>query len=541
MKKKLAVYAIACAGLTFSVGAADLTPADMADAFYWNARDGEGKIDGGDWGEAANWLKHGEAVAAPPNGVFDIVAFTTSVARAYTVRLAEDMVVSNLYVHCRPGGDRRPNTLLTLDLGGHELTVTNMARVGWAWNPYPALTVTNGIFNVGVSLRPGFDSNLNSEMARFFACGPETFVRPFRLYWGMRPEYPYTESGMEVFRVSGGATFETTATNASAYFAAGTYRNFYRFSDPGTTARFAGGISVSSMATVIVENGARMEIDGFYENNNWGQVCRNCIGRVASNARMVVNDAVVVNKSYPLVIGDVDSQVNGNNNHLIVTNNGVLALSSSNSHIYIGRAGNPNACATNNWMHVVDGGSVTGLASVVVGQREHAPYNHLYVKDGTLEVMRIELGYYYTGIPTNCWVHVAGTNSSIVCTASPGMRICSGAGLDFSIGADGYAQTPIRLTGGKVEVTKTGDYYKVKPQQPHLRIDAEAFARAHPKTKVPLVECSTACKSALLDLATNVVMVVENENYAGTVSVTDDGMKLIYESPAQRGTQVLFR
>ena len=536
----LLTISIVCAGIV--AHGADVTAAEMSDAYYWNALDEEGKICGGSWSEASNWLRNGAAVEAPPNGIFESVAFTTSVARAYTVKLTQDVVVSNLYVHCRPGNDRRPNTLLTLDMGGYVLTVTNMARVGWSWNPYPSLTVTNGTFVVGTSLRPGFDSNLSSEMARFFACGPETIVRPFRFYWGMRPESPYT-GGMEVFRVSGGATFETTATNSGAYFASGTYRNYYYFSGVGTQAKFAGGIEINSASTVVVEDGARMVLDGFYENNNWGQTCRNCIGRAFNGTgnRLVVDNATLEIKHYPLVVGDVDSQTSGNNNQLIVTNGACVALADANAHIWLGRAGNPDAIASNNWLHVVDGGSVTGLASIAVGQREHATDNHLYVKDGALDVTRIELGNYYTGIPTNCWVHVAGTNSSIVCTASPGLRVCSGAGLDFTIGADGYAKTPIRLSGGGVEVTTTGDYYKVKPQMPKLRIDAEAFARVHPKTKVPLIECATACKSALLYLATNVTMVVENENYAGTVSVTDDGMKLIYESPALRGTQVLFK
>lgn len=533
--------------LSPSLKAKDVTQEELANAFYWNAKDDAGKIIGGEWVESANWLQQGSNVESYPNDSSVSVAFTNSINRSYTVKLSQDASVSSLYVHCKVPS-RSPQTLLTLDLGGNTLSVKDMVRIGWAWNPYPALTVTNGTLEIGSDLRPGYDSNVTSSMARFFAYGSCTTVKTARVYWGMRPESPYAPNGMEVFRVAGGARFETTADSAGVCFTSGEYPNFYYFSGKGTVAKFSGGLEIRKLGSkgytsVFVTDGAKMELDGYYENSDWGQVCRNCIGRITSGNSLIIDNATFESSNYPLVIGDLDNeQQTGSANKLVVSNNAQVVLKNSSAPIWLGRAGTiGNSMATNNWLYVMDGASVTGLAGIVVGQRGHAENNHILVKDAHVKVPYITLGEYYTGVASNCWIHIEGYSSEIVLTGNNGLKIQSGGGLEFKIGPQGYSKTPIVLEKGRLDITTQGGSYKIKPLMPKLRIIAEEFARTNPKTKVTLISCEINSTAELMMLATNSTIVVENEIYAGSLLVSADGKSLSYETPAEIGTCIILR
>jgi hypothetical protein len=63
MKRRICLlaFSIVCAGIV--AHGADVTAAEMADAYYWKALDEEGKICGGSWSEASNWLRNGAAVS----------------------------------------------------------------------------------------------------------------------------------------------------------------------------------------------------------------------------------------------------------------------------------------------------------------------------------------------------------------------------------------------------------------------------------------------------------------------------------------------
>ena len=552
-----ACLALAAAGAASVAGATDVTISELMGSHTWALKDGSA-WQSGNWSTASNWgitntTSWAEADAAP--GKDDVVWFRGS--GAYTVTLDGDAAATNVFVGCADAGGAPK---VTLDLAGHTLAVGNAVRVGWAWMA-PKLTVQGGgTLKIEKRLHAGFDSNRQSTYAATFtATGEGTKVQVGNMTsWGFRAE----ATDVDAFDILDGASFETTETNQSFIIgsgATGVGRNVYTFSGQGTTATLRGGFrSSANRIETRVMDGAKMDVSGIAGDNQWGSPWRSfVVGQHASNNRFVVDNATVTVTNYTAFVGYCDA-AKVSQDVLCVTNNGVFTL--NNVALAVGRCSSAGAAtgSISNAVEVVDGGKIVGTganASLQLGHSGQSYGNRLVVRDGSIEIPKIVIGTAYNGIATNCVASIGGSKAKVVCSLSGSstgaFQVNQRGTLEFTLGADGFEATPLQLPNGKVTIETQGGYdaqagyfwpEATRGAMPSLVIRDEGFAKAHPQTEQTLIECGVACPNALTMLATNLTVVASREwQTKGTVSVSEDGKKLVYKSPSAPGLLFIVR
>lgn len=525
-----AVLVAACFQLNDAL--ADISSSDVAGSYVWNVQEG-GKYASGSWDIPGNWLINGGDIATVLPGASDKLWFKGP--GTYSIGLEADHEVSNIYVGCAGGGS--PSVLL--DLGGHELNVSGNLWCGTAWAS-PKITMTNGTMNVAGSILQGFNSNYESTYGYVYIRGPQTFVTVGAVDFGMRG----ADGAKETFAVLDGATFLSKGT-----FNART-KSVYRFSGLGTKVTIEGALrSVNGDgAQVRIEDGADLRVvgsSGTTANSHSGSLI---VGGYRNDIAYTVDNAfLTISNSSPVVIGESGSdQVRGRN--ALVLQNGA-AMTVLGAETWVGGGGNAivneSKYSYDNRLEVLSGSTLTSDSSVIVGHNGQAINGWLKIDGASATVKDVVLGSGYDGGDTNNWVKIGdGRTTKLVCTSmGTGLSINQRGGIEFTFGEAGYDETPIQIPNGKLAVTTTGQYWKAatKGSLPKLVVNDEGYGKKRGNVPMTLIECGTACRDALLMLATNLTVNVAQERNRGVASVSDDGTRLFYTPAPKPGTVLVFR
>lgn len=528
----LSVSAVASAGVFQTLGA-DVTSADVAGAHVWNVQK-DGKYADGSWEIPGNWLINGGDVATAIPGAADKLWLKGP--GKYSIELEADHEVSKIYAGCASGGS--PNVIL--NLGGHTLNVSGNLWCGAAWE-HPKITVTNGAMNVTGSILQGFNSNYESTFGYVYVRGPQTSVTVGAVDFGMRSG----DGVKEAFAVSGGATFKSLGTFNTRT------KSIYRFTGAKTKVTIGGAlrsVNGGDGAQVLIEDGADVKVigsDGTTANSHLGSLI---VGGYRNDTAYTVDNAsLTVSNKNPVVIGDNGSdQVKGRN--ALVLQNGAM-MTVFGADMWVGGAGNeainPAKYSYEDRMEVLSGSTLTSDMSVIVGHNGQAINGWFKVDDASASVKSVVLGSGYDGMDTNNWLRIgSGSASKLVCTSTAtGLSVNQRGGVEFTLGGAGYDETPIQIPNGKLAVETTGQYWKAATQGalPKLVVNDEGFAKKHGSTTITLVECGTACRDALMMLATNLTVSVSRDDCRGFASVSDDGKKLLYTTPPRPGLILFLR
>jgi hypothetical protein len=195
----------------------------------------------------------------------------------------------------------------------------------------------------------------------------------------------------------------------------------------------------------------------------------------------------------------------------------------------------------------VQGGSTftAGSAKVEIGATGDSSYSGINVDDSTMSGCKvIYIGSKENGrCSSNDYFHVSGAAASVDVTGTDAdsIKLRAGAQLRFSIPAGGFAATPITTAGG-VSVIADADEsvqsYSVVPSR--LVIDASAFDSERIGRKQTLLACATDSTASLESLVANVEFVNTPRRSQGTVTIEDNGTKLVYKSIGG-GTMIVVR
>jgi hypothetical protein len=107
----------------------------------------------------------------------------------------------------------------------------------------------------------------------------------------------------------------------------------------------------------------------------------------------------------------------------------------------------------------------------------------------------------------------------------------AGAQLRFTLPENGFNATPITTAGGVsviADASETVQTYSVVPSK--LVIDASAFDPERIGRKQTLLACATDSTASLQRLVDNLEFVNTPSRRQGTVTVEDNGTKLVYKS-----------
>ena len=117
-------------------------------------------------------------------------------------------------------------------------------------------------------------------------------------------------------------------------------------------------------------------------------------------------------------------------------------------------------------------------------------------------------------------------------TVVESLSVGAGAKLKMALpsGADATDAAMLTVLGGTTAASGAG-----------IVLDAQEFGKKHAEESITLVECETASEDALLALADNITFVTAYNNRNGNVSVSDDGMRLVYTAPSKAGMMILVK
>ena len=135
----------------------------------------------------------------------------------------------------------------------------------------------------------------------------------------------------------------------------------------------------------------------------------------------------------------------------------------------------------------------------------------------------------------------AAASVGVTGTGADSIKLRAGAQLKFTLPANGFNATPITTAGGVsviADADETVQAYSVVPSK--LVIDASAFDPDRLGRRQTLLTCATDSTAALESLAANVEFVNTPRRSQGTVSVEDNGTKLVYKG-AGGGTVIVVQ
>lgn len=507
----------------------------------------------GDWDGLSNWSVGAPAAAvtpveAPP-GSEDSIYFQTG---SYALRLVADTTIGNLILdHSWTLGIGEKRPLFNLD--GKTLTVNGkLCSSGnpWDYRYGTHLTLSNGIVrcaNVDASDNPSREHaqghvylrgpldlqstgsvGLRGKGSTLEVTGgaQATFSGHLRAQ-GDHPGVLVSGTGTKL-TVSGiyglyaiGSLDFTISDGASAYFAS--FETGYSDNGPaygGTTLVDNGTLEIGTEKSGINNSGLTI---GYGYNGN----------EAVHDIQLVVTNGGVVKASAKSVcIGAGNRKVTTgpgafSNRILIAAGGSLLPVTEETSYtIYVG-AGS----ATSNRLDVVDGTVVCG--SVQVGG---------YSSWGIGDVLDYASNNVFRVAGSHPSVTLMGADNAFGVQYGGALNIYHGGVLRFEIGKDGYADTPIKITRGSVLTNQKTDHWGIHYTElpARLEIEADVFARNHPGTKVTLLSCAVASKSALEELVNNAT-IEGKAKYRGTLTVESDNTKICYTTPKAPGLMMLLR
>ena len=263
---------------------------------------------------------------------------------------------------------------------------------------------------------------------------------------------------------------------------------------------------------------------------------------------MVVDNASLTLKSEGFAVGVTYKGAGGRGTSMTVRNGGTVTLSGM-SRFFVGVARYASGLtinSTNCVLNVLGGSTFTaGSAKVEIGATGDSSYSGINVDDSTMSGCKVlYIGSKENGrCSSNDYFHVSGAAASVGVTGTDAdsIKLRAGAQLRFTLPADGFAATPITTAGG-VSVIADADEsvqsYSVVPSK--LVIDASAFDSERIGRKQTLLACATDSTASLESLVANVEFVNTPRRSQGTVTIEDNGTKLVYKSIGG-GTVIVIR
>ena len=479
-----------------------------------------------------------------------------------TYRIALDANRTVAALRANNGNVRlRPRLDVTLDMGGHTLTVLGEYASESTWGTsgrFSRVTLTNGTFRADVAKIGAIHDVIFCEpnviaQSVAFGCGSGSLLveganTVVTIRKGVDLYGPFTR-----LRVAGGANF--TCDRLRAYgmqyhgtsYAPDVYdRAQIEITGAGTVASI-GGLWIHRDVDVEISDGAdvtvRKSSESFHTVGWVSCIGRSCEGYHGNSTRMVVDNATLRMTCTGFVVG---SSLNGsggtgtsmtlrNGATLVVTNVSRFVVGTSRSDSW---GGDRNL--TNSVLNVLDGSTFLGASTtrLETGPGGNASFNGIVVSNATVNCGAICLGA-QTGsfASSNDYLRVAGpaTRIAVSGTATNSISLRMGSRLAFTLPENGYAVTPLTTAGG-VTVMADEDVMDVDPVK--LVIDPSAFDAERKGRKQTLISCATASTESLQRLVDNVEFV--NAARYGTVTIEDGGTRLVYNGLSGR-TMLIVR
>ena len=531
-----------------------------ANTFWWGGGDGTFETLG-------KWRDVDAAVALP--GSDNTVELPLG---TYKITLGQDQTVGAL--HARNGSiSYTPRIDATVDMGGHKLTVMGNVEAqgtyGYSSDRFARLALTNGTFQAEelklgatsdlvvdrterwIGYKSGFTTAFGTGAGSLSVEGPGTTVT---IRKDIMMAGPFTS-----LRVAGGATFSCKGIRAYAQrdrtsdYPAGVYdRMQIEITGAGTTANI-NDLWIHRDVDFTISDGATVMIPSSSEYFASVGCYIGCIGRsfedVGGNStRMVVDNASLTLRSTGFGVGVSYKGSGGPGTSMTVRNGGTLTLSGV-SRFFVGVSryvSGSSFNSTNCVLNVLGGSTFTaGSAKIEIGATGDSSYSGINVDDSTMSGCKgLYVGSKENGrCSSNDYFHVSGAAAHVGVTGTDAdsIKLRAGARLKFTLPADGFAATPITTAGGVRVVSdaeETVQSYAVVPSK--LVIDASAFDLERIGRKQTLVECATDSTASLQRLADNLEFVNTPSRRQGTVTVEENGTKLVYKSVGG-GTAIFIR
>ena len=534
-----------------------------ANAFWWGGGDGMFETLG-------KWRDVDAADALP--GTDNTVELPLG---TYTITLGQDQTVGAL--RARNGRiSYTPRIDATVDMGGHKLTVMGNVEAqgtyGYSSDRFARLSFTNGTFQAEelklgatsdlvvdrtgawIGYKSGYTTAFGNGAGSLSVDGPGTTVA---IRKDITMVGPFTS-----LRVAGGATFSCKGIRAYAQrdrassYPAGVYdRAQIEITGAGTTANI-NDLWIHRDVDFTISDGATVTIPSSSEYFASVGCYIGCIGRsfedVGGNStRMVVDNASLTLRSTGFGVGVSYKGSGGAGTSMTVRNGGTVTLLGLQrffvgvSRYVSGSRFNSTNCVLNllsGSTFVRTGGTA---ARIEVGATGDTSYSGVNVDNSTIaNINAIYVGSKETGrCSSNDYFHVSGAAASVnlVGTDADSIKLRAGAQLKFTLPANGFNATPITTAGGVsviADTSETVQTYSVVPSK--LVIDASAFDPERIGRKQTLLSCATDSTASLQSLVDNLEFVNTPARRRGTVTIEENGTKLVYKSTGG-GTVIVIR
>ena len=519
-----------------------------------------------DFGTPSNWLM-GETVldangissatctdvATRVPGAADIVRFggAPKTGTDKTVRLSSDVVVSNFFY------DVGEAMGTTLDLAGHTLTVSNNMSIksglvppktgGDPWLYKSRLTFKDGAVSLPGSqvgaktygqpdeASSGFFLNrLQSSQGGFNLVFDNASLVATNSLCSMTAQTKNMQGATSRIQLVNGASWTLSAFT----FSCCDENSPIEFIAKGENTRLTitNKLTIGSSARIGLTFRDGAALDAQYLSSSDGAY------KAPSNSVVTLDGG-----SHALGVailspnGALRGSLNLSRADLVVTNKAVLA---AKSVVAARSAASITVC---------DGASLTSDDSVQIGRMVQGANKgdwggaSLTVDDGSV-VAAANLVFGYNETMSNDTLRVVGAKSLVKATTGY-LSINYGSKVAFEIPTDGYAADD---GVARVPVTAAGAIYSKTTANcipVALELSTKAFDKAHPKQKITLMQAGKTSvndgstyytKDALAALTNNVTW-VDNPRNHGELSISDDGLSLVYTASTPKGLMLVIR
>lgn len=519
--------------------AALFTAVAQADTFYWMNKDG------GEWSEPSNWRigsSTGEVATCKP-GLGDTATIRSDQLKtSYTIHLSEDVdVAAFIYFPDKA----TTGTVVTVDLDGHAFHATSEINARCDLVVPAVLHFKNGIIRCDTGYQSWNQAggiNVDRESGSTTETG-----RMIIENCTVSPTNTTRVSGrrglMEIIdtKFLGGGLLANSGLGSLLYIAGeGTVVS----AENSQVSCETSGKGVAWVTTNLIANGAF--------------VYTKCLiasaGHSNEGSCMIVDNAKLHAWSRSTYFGHDIGYFSGTgaagNARFIARNHAEVILNQSDIYLSFTNADadNPGKSSTNNWLIVESGATLTATNSGCQVGRQWGVDGHVVVNGGMLKLASMTLGAYspvkidnvtYEGVSSNNWLHVRGAASKIrLFSTGTAISFNYHTTVDFEIPEHGFDAIPVEGLYGKA-TAKHATVPGFESIASELHICADAFAIAHPNTKIDLMKFGKDSSVAFQELADHFTY-IGKPHLRGALSISADGTTLSYTTPCKKGLVVIF-
>lgn len=469
----------------------------------------------GVFSDAVNW-KNADGDNVPPTGD-DRLEFL-SATQPSEIQIGADTTVHTLYFKGTENSTN--NQLFDFHLNNHTLTVTNLFDVyHHIKHPDSRVTFRDGTLTATSTCKFNLDKDMWSPWGGSLFMTNVVFSYPNN--WSV-----YSKGYPSVIQFEGGSQVTLKLVSDQR---TGTASVKPRLVVTGKDTHLTSteGLSIYSSVRWEFLDGAKVTTTGLI------------LGGWAPNSETLISNATVTANNISITAG-------GNNTNTYVLITGGSSVTSATSAVTINNCtntGSGNKPPHDTTLEVTGDSSLTLSGEYEKGTLEFSRWTGYHARfllgDATVTATMMRMGAYggTAGATSNDYMRVYGPRARMTVSSTSGsaISICYGATLDYVIPLDGFEQVPLEATAGGCTTTDN-------PLDASLRnrlvINADAFTRKHPQTRVTLMTTAKDSSVAFETLKTNFI-------YAGKTAlkgeVSYDATHLYYMSAKIPGMVLLFR